>query len=412
MKIIHFKRKSKKPMPFIIVFSFFVLSLTAQKFQGLSLTPPMGWNSWNKFACDIDEKTVREIADAIVSTGMKNAGYEYVIIDDCWHGERDSLGFITANKHLFPSGIKALSDYIHSKGLKFGIYSSAGSHTCAGRPGSRGHEYQDAYMYAKWGVDFLKYDWCGTDKLKAEGAYITMAEAIIHADRPMILSICEWGINKPWEWGKEIGHLWRTTGDIFNCFDCVNGLGEWKSYGVMQILDMQDGLRNYAAPGHWNDPDMLEIGNGMPKNEERAHFSMWCMLAAPLISGNDIRNISNETLNVLCNNEVIAIDQDPLGIQGFKFAVKDSVETWLKPLLNDAWALTLLNRSKTIKNVSIDWEAFMVNDSLFNKNINTLTQKYEIRDVWKKTNIGTTNKSINFAVPSHDVVMLVLTKTQ
>jgi len=157
---------------------------------------------------------------------------------------------------------------------------------------------------------------------------------------------------------------------------------------------------------------MLEIGNGMPKNEERAHFSMWCMLAAPLISGNDIRNISNETLNVLCNNEVIAIDQDPLGIQGFKFAVKDSVETWLKPLLNDAWALTLLNRSKTIKNVSIDWEAFMVNDSLFNKNINTLTQKYEIRDVWKKTNIGTTNKSINFAVPSHDVVMLVLTKTQ
>ncbi|MEI8087108.1 MAG: glycoside hydrolase family 27 protein [Paludibacter sp.] len=409
MKTLFINWKCSKPITFLVVFVFFVTLLSAEKFQGLAQTPPMGWNSWNKFACNINEKIIREIADALVTSGMKDAGYEYVIIDDCWHGERDSLGFITANHQSFPSGIKALADYIHSRGFKFGIYSSAGFQTCAGRPGSRGHEYQDAYMYAKWGVDYLKYDWCGTDKLNAEGAYMTMGEAILQTGRPMVYSICEWGKNKPWEWGAEMGHLWRTTNDIFNCFDCVNGLGDWKSYGVMQILDMQNGLRKYSKPGNWNDPDMLEIGNGMPVNEERAHFSMWCMLAAPLISGNDLRNMSAETRNILCNKEAIAIDQDILGIQGFKHQVKDSVEIWLKPLHNNAWAITLLNRSQKTSNTSLNWNEFFATDTIFNRMIDTRKQRFKIRDIWNKTNIGV-SKITTFAIPKHDVVMLLLTK--
>lgn len=405
------KSKFLKHKSIFIVCMFFVLTITAQKFQGLSLTPPMGWNSWNKYACDIDEKTIREITDAMVSSGMKTAGYEYVIIDDCWHGERDSLGFITASKALFPSGLKNLSDYIHSIGLKFGIYSSAGFQTCAGRPGSRGYEYQDAYIYAQWGVDYLKYDWCGSDKLNAEGAYLTMSEALIKAGRPIILGICEWGINKPWEWGAGIGHLWRTTNDIFNCFDCVNGLGDWKSFGVMQILDKQHGLRKYAGTDHWNDPDMLEVGNGMPVNEDRAHFSMWCMLAAPLISGCNLQNASPETLEILTNKDLIAVDQDMLGIQGFKYEVNDSVETWLKPLQNDSWAIALLNRSRNIKSVSFKWDKFIVVDSLFNKIIDTRNNEFKIRDAWKKISVGSTRKNSDISVPSHDAVVLILTKT-
>jgi len=404
------KLKGIKHKLLFFVFMFFVLTVSAQKFKGLALTPPMGWNSWNKFACDIDEKTIREIADAIVASGMKDAGYEYVIIDDCWHGNRDSLGFITASKELFPSGMKNLSDYIHSKGLKFGIYSSAGFQTCAGRPGSRGYEYQDAQMYAKLGVDYLKYDWCGSDKLNAEGAYLTMSEALIKTGHPIILSICEWGINKPWEWGAEIGHLWRTTNDIFNCFDCVNGLGDWKSYGVLQILDMQDGLRKYAGPGHWNDLDMLEIGNGMSVNEQRAHFSIWCMMAAPLISGNDIRNMNEETRSILTNKELIAIDQDSLGIQSFRYETIDSIETWLKPLKNDNWAIMLLNRKKIPVGRILKWDEFVVSDSIFNKTIDTKKNEYQIQNVWKKMNLGTTKKNTYIAIQGHDVVVLVLTK--
>ncbi|GAB3224572.1 hypothetical protein GCM10027423_60440 [Spirosoma arcticum] len=245
-----------------------------RKFDNLALTPPMGWNSWNKFGCNVDEKLIREVADALVSTGMKAAGYTYIKIDDCWHGDRDSLGFIHPNPQRFPSGMKALSDYIHSKGLKLGIYSDAGSQTCGGKPGSRGYEFQDAQTYAKWGVDYLKYDWCNTEGLKAEGAYKTITAAIRKAGRPMVLSICEWGNDKPWVWGPNVGHLWRTTGDVYNCFDCIKDHGSYKSWGVMKILDKQDGLRKYAGPGHWNDPDMLEVGNGMSLGEDRAHFAM------------------------------------------------------------------------------------------------------------------------------------------
>ena len=207
-----------------------------QKFQGLALTPPMGWNSWNTFACNVDEVLIREAADAIVASGMKDAGYQYVVIDDCWHGKRDSLGFIHPDPQRFPSGMKALADYVHSKGLKFGIYSCAGDQTCGGHPGSRGHEYQDAITYAQWGVDFLKYDWCNTDGLNSVGAYTTMSKALRAAGRPVVFSLCEWGDTKPWEWGKDVGHLWRTTGDITDCFDCEVNHGAWSGCEKAFIL--------------------------------------------------------------------------------------------------------------------------------------------------------------------------------
>lgn len=394
-----------------VVITFSMLQVQAQKFQGLAQTPPMGWNSWNKFGCNVNEQLIRETADAMVSSGMKDAGYEYIVIDDCWQVSRDSLGFIVADPKRFPSGIKALADYVHSKGLKFGIYSCAGDKTCAGRPAGRGHEYQDALSYAKWGVDYLKYDWCNTDKLNAEGAYTTMSHAIREAGRPIVFSLCEWGGNKPWKWAKEVGHLWRTTGDIYNCFDCVEDYGTWKSWGVMQILDLQDGLREFAGPGHWNDPDMMQVGNGMSVNQERAHFSMWCMLAAPLISGNDLRSMSPQTLSVLANKEVIAVNQDSLGIQGFRHAVKDSVETWLKPLKNGEWAMCLLNRAKFPRNIQIDWKTFFVTDSFSNRTLDTTGKElFKLRDLWLKKNIGVTRKTLRSTIPAQDVMCLRLFK--
>ncbi len=397
-------------VPFIIILLLGKSNLFSQKYEGLALTPPMGWNSWNRFACDINENLIKEVADAMVESGMKDAGYLYINLDDCWHGERDSLGFIHADPERFPSGIKALADYIHSKGLKIGIYSCAGYKTCGGRPGSRGYEYQDALAYAKWGIDYLKYDWCNTEGLCAEGAYMTIRDAIRTAGRPMVLSICEWGNNQPWEWGKDVGHLWRTTGDITNCFDCVVDHGTWKSWGAMYILDMQEGLRQYAGPDHWNDPDMLEVGNGMSVNEDRAHFSMWCMLAAPLIAGNDIRNISKETFEILTNKEVIAIDQDSLGIQGFKYSSVDSVEIWFKPLVDNEWALCILNRNGVDKEIVFDWQKEKVIDELFNRELDTQNNTYRLKDLWKHEFIGKTNQPLKAVIPSHDVLMLRLVK--
>ncbi len=392
-------------------FLFIVLltsSIYSQKFDSLALTPPMGWNSWNNFACDVDEKLIRETTDAMVTSGMKEAGYIYVNIDDCWHGQRDSLGFIHPDPERFPSGMKALGDYIHSKGLKFGIYSCAGWKTCGGKPAGRGYEFQDAMQYAKWGVDYLKYDWCNTEGLKAEGAYLTMRNALYAAGRPIVFSLCEWGDNKPWDWGKNVGHLWRTTGDITNCFDCIVDHGTWKSWGVMYILDKQEGLRIYAGPDHWNDPDMMEVGNGMSIGEDRAHFSIWCMLAAPLIAGNDLRNMSKETIEILTNKEVIAVDQDSLGIQGFKYSSEDSLETWLKPLSKNEWAICFLNRSSETRTIEVEWEDYEIADEFSKRDIDFEKTTFSIRDLWKKENIGTTDKIFTTQVPSHDVVMLKL----
>jgi alpha-galactosidase len=385
--------------------------LQAQKFEGLALTPPMGWNSWNKFQCNVDEWLIRETADAMVSSGMKDAGYRYVVIDDCWHGERDSLGFIHPDPERFPSGMKALADYVHSKGLKFGIYSCAGIKTCGGRPGSRGHEYQDALTYARWGVDYLKCDWCNTAGLSAVGAYTTMRDALFSAGRPVVFSLCEWGDNQPWLWAKDIGHLWRITGDITNCFDCEVNHGIWSSWGVMKIIEMRKDIRKYAGPDHWNDPDMLEVGNGMSASEDRSHFSLWCILAAPLIAGNDLRAMSRETIGILTNREVIAVDQDSLGVQGFRYNDNDEgLEAWVKPLSHGDWAVCFLNRSAGVKKATIDWARYFIHDDLSQAVLDANHAVYTIRDLWNKMNLGTTQKQLKAEVPAKDVLMLRLTK--
>lgn len=405
--ILLINKKLKKLL--LISFLFLSISMYSQKFEDLALTPPMGWNSWNKIGCDVNEKIIREAADAMVASGMKDAGYQYIVIDDCWHGKRDSFGFIQPDPERFPSGMKALADYIHSKGLKFGIYSDAGWKTCAGRPGSRGYEYQDAMKYAEWGVDYLKYDWCNTEGLNAEGAYLTMRNALFSAGRPIVFSLCEWGNNKPWEWAKEIGHLWRTTGDISPCFDCKDDHGgTWTSWGVMKILDMQEGLRIYAGPDHWNDPDMMEVGNGMSVNEDRAHFTMWCMLAAPLIAGNDLSSMKEETKQILTNKEVIAIDQDPLGIQGFKYSAEDNLEIWFKPLMNNEWAVCFLNRGSGNKTITFTWKEHLISDSFSGKQANFKKDTFTILDLWAGQDIGKTNKPLIIEVPSHDVKLLKL----
>jgi alpha-galactosidase len=347
----------------------------------------------------------------MVQSGMKDAGYRYVVIDDYWHGERDSLGFIRPDPLRFPSGMKALADYVHSKGLKFGIYSCAGIKTCGGKPGSRGHEYQDALTYAQWGVDYLKYDWCNTSGLSVVGAYTTMRDALFAAGRPVVFSLCEWGDNKPWEWGKDVGHLWRTTGDITNCFDCEVNHGSWSSWGIMKTVEMRKDIRKYAGPDHWNDPDMLEVGNGMSVNEDRAHFSLWCMVAAPLIAGNDLRTMSKETMGILGNHEVIAVDQDSLGVQGLRYNDNaDGVEVWAKPLLHGDWAICFLNRSDKTQKVEFDWSKNSIADDISKTTLKTNEANYKIRDLWAKKNIGTTQKKLSIEVAPRDVLMVRLTK--
>jgi len=383
---------------------------TVYKYPNLAQTPPMGWNSWNTFACNIDEKLVRETADAMVTSGMRDAGYGYVNIDDCWHGERDAQGVIQPDPKRFPSGIESLADYVHSKGLKIGIYSDAGSKTCGGHPGSQGHEYQDALQYAKWKIDYLKYDWCNTEERNPIEAYRTMAKALLAAGRPMILSICEWGDNKPWLWAQPIGHLWRTTGDITNCWDCVIGHGSWNSHGVMQILDKQDGLRKYAGPGRWNDPDMMEVGNMSAVGEDRAHFAMWAMLAAPLIAGNDIRSMSAATRTILVNKEVIAVDQDALGIPGFPYKKEDGVEIWFRPLSGNAWAVAVLNRNSDGRKVSLNWKQEEVSDALHQLNAEFDKHLYKIRDVFAHSDAASTAQPLKITVPGHDVLMFRLEK--
>lgn len=385
----------------IVQFSF------AQK-SDLAKTPPMGWNSWNTFDCNINEDLIRKTADVMVSSGMKDAGYIYINLDDCWHGQRDARGFIHEDALRFPSGMKALADYVHTKGLKIGIYSDAGTQTCGGKPGSRGHEYQDAITYANWGMDYLKYDWCNTDALNPVEAYKTMRDAIYSAGRPMVFSICEWGESKPWTWGSDVGHSWRTTGDIGNCWDCEIGYGTWSKLSVLAILDKQKDLRKYAGPGHWNDPDMLEVGNGLSTSESRAHFSLWCMLAAPLIAGNDIRNMSTETHDILTNKEAIAIDQDSLGVQCFKMFGRGDFEVYAKPMSNNEVAICFLNRGEAPVNVDFNWKDFSINDGISGKSYDFNKTVFKLRDCWQKKDIGTTSTPFKSTVQPHDVILLTL----
>jgi alpha-galactosidase len=328
---------------FVLVFVF--ASLSAQKFENIAKTPPMGWNSWNKYGCNVSETLIMQMADAMASSGMKDAGYQYVVIDDCWQIARDETGEIVVDPERFPHGMKYVADYVHSKGLKFGIYSDAGSKTCAGRPGGLGHEYQDARTYARWGVDYLKYDWCNTTTQDAKSSYVNMRNALYAAGRPIVFSICEWGSNKPWEWAGEVGNLWRTTGDIGD---------NWNS--MINIFNQQKDLARYAGPGGWNDPDMLEVGNGgMTFEEYKTHFSLWCMLAAPLLAGNDLASMTPETKSILMNKEIIALNQDTLGIQATCYRDNGDYQIWVKGLSNNEKAVCLLNKSDEKKTVLVDF---------------------------------------------------------
>jgi alpha-galactosidase len=365
----------------------------------VALTPPMGWNSWNKFGCDVSEDLLRQMADAMVQSGMKDAGYQYLVIDDCWQVSRDASGNIVPDPKRFPSGMKGLGDYIHSKGLKFGIYSDAGTKTCAGRPGSRGYEFQDARQYAAWGVDYLKFDWCSTTTQDARSSYALMREALNAAGRPIVFSICEWGTAKPWLWAKDIGNLWRTTGDIK---DRWQGTEKWPdgsccSHGMLDILDMQDGLESYAGPGHWNDPDMLEVGNGgMTTNEYRAHFSLWSLLAAPLIAGNDLRDMTPEIKSILTNKEVIAVNQDALGMQGRRVRKDANADVWAKQMKDGSRAVILLNRSAATKEIPVSWEELGYPNRL----------GASVRDLWSAKDLGQFRGKFSASVEPHSVVML------
>ncbi len=397
---------------FFISLLFLSSKIFSQKFEGLAYTPPMGWNSWNTFQTNINEQLVKDIADVMVSSGMKDAGYTYVVLDDGWMAkERDpKTGDLIPDPEKFPNGMKALADYVHSKGLKFGLYNCAGTKTCAGYPGTRGYEYQDARFYASLGIDYLKFDWCYSDGLNAKEAYTTMSKALKTAGRPIVFSLCEWGSNKPWQWAAPVGHLWRTTGDISNLFDGILDHGTWQQQGIMRIVDSQDSIRKYAGPGHWNDPDMLEVGNGLTVAENRSHFSIWCMLAAPLIAGNDLRKMDESTKNILTNKEVIALDQDPLGIEALKYSDKDSLEIWCKPLENENWALCFLNRGTQPKQIEFNWQNEIVNDTLSKRELNANKTTYNLRDLWLKKDAGNTKKPSKATIASHDVLVLRLSK--
>jgi alpha-galactosidase len=402
----------KRSLLFIFVSLLLNVELFAQKFENLAPTPPMGWNSWNTFQTNISDELVRGIADVMVSSGMKEAGYTYLVLDDGWMAmERDlKTGDLVPDPKKFPNGMKALIDYVHSKGLKFGLYNCAGTKTCAGYPGTRGYEYQDARFYASLGIDYLKFDWCNTEGINAKEAYTTMSKALKAAGRPIVFSLCEWGSNKPWNWAEPVGQLWRTTGDISNVFDGVVDHKTWYQLGVMKIVDLQDTLRRFAGPNHWNDPDMLEVGNGLTAAENRTHFSMWCMLAAPLIAGNDLRKMDEQTRTTLTNEAAIAINQDALGIEGFKYSDRDSMQTWFKPLANGDWAVCFVNRNAIPKSIEFNWQTEVVNDNLFNKKLNAQTVTYKLRDLWTKKDLGTTKKPLKAVVQAHDVLLLRLTK--
>jgi alpha-galactosidase len=388
---------SSKTQAWLLGVTLALTPRAARGADGLALTPPMGWNSWNKFACNVSETLIKETADALVTSGMRDAGYQYIVIDDCWQVERDASSRIVADPKRFPSGIKALADYVHGKGLKFGLYSDAGTGTCQKRPGSKDHEEQDAKTYAAWGVDYLKYDWCNTEGQDQREAYGHMSRALRASGRPIVFSMCEWGSSHPWLWGQGVGHLWRATGDIQDCWDCGRA---WGGMGVTHIVDLVADLYPYAGPGHWNDPDMLEVGNGgLNPAETRAHFSLWALLAAPLMAGNDVRSASADVLDVLTNREVIAVDQDALGVQGRRVWDGGAQEVWMKPLADGARAVILFNRGSDKGDIAVKWEDL----GLFPGT------KATVRDLWKKSDVGLFDTQWKAEVEPHGVVMVRVT---
>ena len=368
----------------------------------LAATPPMGWNSWNWFAEKVTDKDIRQAADLLVSSGMRDAGYIYVNIDDTWEGERDTKGILHANAK-FPD-MKALSDYVHSKGLKLGIYSSPGVQTCARYEGSYGHEQDDANLYASWGIDFLKYDLCSLHRQMGEmapgdkarqnaimrEAYLKMYKAILNTGHPMIYSLCQYGHDSPWQWAVDVGaSLWRTTADITPTFDRISLIGR-----------EQAGLAKYARPGHWNDPDMLEVGNGkLTPDENRTHMGMWAMLAAPLLAGNNLSQLTPDTTAILTNHEVLAIDQDSLGHQADRIYAEGPVEIWSRPLANGKVALAIFNFGED--------ESFQRGVALHLKQAGA-ADGWKARDVWAAKDLGPIHDDYRFTLKRHASLLLTL----
>jgi len=390
----------------LIIFAILALPALA---QSQAATPPMGWNSWNHFQAKVSDAVIRAAADAMVTSGMKDAGYTYVNIDDTWEGTRDEQGVIHSNEK-FPD-MKALADYVHGKGLKLGIYSSPGPKTCAGFEGSFGHEAQDAKTYAEWGIDYLKYDLCsfGDDVMAHASspeearqmmldAYGKMSKALQTTGRPIVFSLCQYGLHEVWKWGPSVGgNAWRTTGDIND------------SYGRMtEIGFSQAGLAKFASPGHWNDPDMLEIGNGgMSTDEYKTHMSLWAILAAPLLAGNDMSKMTAETTALLTNREVIAIDQDAAGIQGDRAWAEGPFEVWVRPLKNGAKAVGIFNRRES-------WmgKAPWMGTANVEINFAKLGFKHAVKvhDVWAAKDLGVFQSSTTAAVPVHGVVLWIVSE--
>jgi alpha-galactosidase len=328
------------------------------------------------------------MADAMVASGMKAAGYQYVNIDDCWQVGRAADGAIVADPERFPSGIKALADYVHNKGLKLGVYTDAGRMTCEKRPGSYEHEAQDIQTYAAWGVDYVKIDWCHSEGLDPEVQYAKFRDAIAQSGRPIVFSICNWGVKAPWRWGPHTGNLWRTTGDISDNWTSMTSIGF-----------SQNGLEKFAGPGHWNDPDMLEVGNGgMQRDEYRTHMSLWAILAAPLLAGNDLRSMTQETKDILMNPDVIAVNQDAKGVQGHRVWEEGFLEIWAKPLADGSEAVGLFNRTEAPIEMTLPLKLI------------GLGQSAKVRDLWEHKNVTTAQDSYTVEVPKHGVVMLKVAK--
>ncbi|CAK8532347.1 unnamed protein product [Lathyrus sativus] len=359
--------------------------------NGLGQTPPMGWNSWNHFHCDVSEDLIKQTANAMVSTGLVDLGYNYINIDDCW-GElnRDSTGNLVAKSSTFPSGIKALADYVHSKGLKLGIYSDAGNQTCSKKmPGSLGHEVQDAKTFASWGIDYLKYDNCENNNIDPKERYPTMSEALLKSGRPIFFSLCEWGSEDPATWAKSVGNSWRTTGDIKD---------KWDS--MISRADLNNKWASYAGPGGWNDPDMLEVGNGgMTTEEYRAHFSIWALAKAPLLIGCDIRALDNTTKELLSNSEVIAVNQDKLGVQGEKVKSNGDLEVWAGPLSDNKLAVVLWNRSAWKATVTASWSDLGLKPGT----------SVNARDLWLHSTQSSVSGNISAELDTHSCKMYILT---
>ncbi|TMC77219.1 MAG: glycoside hydrolase family 27 protein [Chloroflexi bacterium] len=356
--------------------------------DGLAPTPPMGWNSWNRFGVKIDENLVLETAEAMVASGMRDAGYRYVVIDDGWMApDRDRDGDFVADPEKFPSGIKALADRIHALGLRFGIYTDAGTKTCQDLPASLGYEFRDARRFAEWGVDYVKVDWCHTNGMGPRALYGKWAMAFHAARRPMVLSICEWGRSRPWEWAGAIGHLWRTCWDI---------QPDWSS--ILTILDRQTELHPFAGPDHWNDPDMLEVGNGdLTDDQSRAHFALWSMLAAPLMAGTDLRTMSDETREILIAPEIVAIDQDAGGRQGRRLSRDGDIDTWVRDLApEDSYAIAVLNRGSEAREVRVALEDIGV----------APRTNVRVRDLWRRIDVGKARREILIATSPNSATVL------